>query len=107
MGTNATHLLAALIFLAMLAPAIAQPPPPKIECVDVDDETRDKVRAIILSALDEALKEQVKRLFTVWMVAEEAPGRARARQGTRLGIRSYITARTTILNTEWHCPKKE
>ena len=74
--------------------------------MDVDPETRDKVRAIVLTALDEALKEHVTRMYYVWMRDEaSSAGRLRARQGTRIGIQAYARARALILSTQWTCPK--
>ena len=88
--------------LVIAAPAAAQQSPLP-GCFKIDDETRDKVRALVLDALDEALKEHVKHMFVIWMRDEGQPARTRASHGTRLGIRAYLSARTTVLNADWIC----
>jgi hypothetical protein len=89
-----------VVLLAMLAsPAQAQ----QVECLEMSDEMADKVRAVMLNALDEALRDHVKHMFLVWMKDEGDAARARARHGTRLGVRSYIRVREVVLNTQWNC----
>jgi hypothetical protein len=83
------------------SPALAQSP--QFDCVALDAETKDKVRAIMLQALDQALQEQIVRMYTVWMRASEGPARLRAREGTRQGIIAYSKVRDSILHQDWDC----
>jgi hypothetical protein len=89
-----------LVLLSIPTQANAQ------DCLQMELETRDKVRAILLEALDEALKDHIKHLFLVWRSGDASAGQGRARQGTREGVKAYVRARETILRMEWACPLK-
>src|SRR5262245_35247855 len=98
------RLLAVVIAVLLLAFAFGyfesangEPAPRTSECVD--ETTREKVRALMLDALDEALKEHVKRLYEVLMKdATDRTQPARAANGTRQGIRAYLQGRSGALN---------
>jgi hypothetical protein len=88
-------------FIVASTSALAQSP--HFECVPLDNETKNKVQAIMLAALDQALQEQIVRMYTVWMRAADAQARARASEGTRQGIIAYGKVREAILNQQWDC----
>jgi hypothetical protein len=91
-----------LLLLALLATS-AQASAAQ-ECLQMELETRDKVRAILLDAIDEALKDHIKHLFLVWRSGNGSLGHGRASQGTRDGVRAYVRARESILKMQWACP---
>jgi hypothetical protein len=91
-----------LLLLVTFAPAHSQTL--SLDCAPMDDETKEKARAIVLEALDQALKEHVQHMFSVWMRDEGPPARERARHGARKGLRGYIQARAMVL--EWDCPSQ-
>lgn len=79
-----------------LAAETSQP----VTCVP-DDETREKIRAIMLDAMDEALKDHIVRLHEIWM-RDETGQPARAVNGARRGIRAYVGGRIQAL--KWNPP---
>jgi hypothetical protein len=89
--------LAALGSLGVLiasapAPAIAQV---KVECAD--EQTREKVRAIVLRGVDAALEGQVVKLFSIWMSDHRSPPK-HALAGMDIATNAYIRARANALN---------
>src|SRR5262245_45411885 len=71
----------------------------QVECMD--EPTRERIRAIMIDALDEALKDQIKHLFETWMKDERGqPGRAAT--GARQAIKAHQGARKSAL--EWMPP---
>lgn len=81
-----------------MASAEAQP----VLCTD--SVTKEKVRAILLEALDDALKQQVMHTFEVWM-KDDRDQPARARTGVMNAIRAYIGARKGAMQFEiMECP---
>lgn len=80
-----------------LLSAKSQTVPP---CV-ADEEARERIRGITLQALDEALEEQIKFLFMVWMKDDRGqPDRARV--GVSQAVRAHQHARK--LAEEWMPP---
>ena len=58
----------------------------------MDEPTRERLRAIMFEALDEALKDHIVHLFEVWMKDDRGqPDRARV--GVKQGIRAHQSAR--------------
>jgi len=101
--------LCALLLLTTAA-AAQKPPPstepeffrrplivmPKQTDLCMSNEDRDRVRALLYIAVDEALKDQVMHLFEVWMRDfKEQP--ERAAQGTRNAIYAYLRAREAVI----------
>ena len=71
-----------------LASASSQP----VQTCIADEEDRERIRAIAIKALDEALEEQIKYLFMVWMKDDRAqPDRARV--GVVAAIKAHQQAR--------------
>jgi hypothetical protein len=68
----------------------------------IDPENRERVRAIMLEALDEALKEHTKRLFDVWQKDPNSNQPRRAINGMQATIRAHVNSRTAALN--WNPP---
>lgn len=67
----------------------------------MDDETRDKVRGVMLDGLDNALRSHVERLFTVWMKVVDDPDQpARIRTGVQQAVHAWQKAREGVL--KWH-----
>jgi hypothetical protein len=69
--------------------------------VCTDAETAEKIRGVMLSAVDEALKQQVIHVFEVWM-KDDRDQPARARTGTRQAVKAYIGSRKGI--ADWQPP---
>ena len=79
-----------------LAGASSQPIPEEL-CV-ADEESKERIRGMVLESLDDALKEQFKHLFEVWMRDERGqPGRAKV--GVIGAIRAHQSARKNTI--EW------
>ena len=62
----------------------------------MDEETRERIRHILLTAIDEALQQKVEDLFRVWL-SDPTNQPARAREGTRNAIEAYLKARAGAL----------
>ena len=71
----------------------------KVDCAD--DETREKIRALILTGIDQALINQVAKLFEVWMREAGEPPK-RALTGADLATNAYLRARANSL--KWNPP---
>jgi hypothetical protein len=92
-----------IAMLVMLTPAAAQRMLGEIECVEMDTDTKVKVRTILLDALDQAFKDHVIHMYAVWMKDEGIDARLRARNGTRIGIKAYASVRELIIAQKWSC----
>jgi uncharacterized membrane protein YgcG len=67
----------------------------------MDEKTREQMRVVMIEALDEALKDHVKRVFEVWLRDDRGqPGRART--GVSQGLKAYLGARQGAL--DWAPP---
>jgi hypothetical protein len=67
----------------------------------MDESTRERMRAVMLDALDDALREHVKHVFEVWLKDERGQPE-RARTGVRQGIKAWLGAHRGAL--EWMPP---
>ena len=92
---NITGALIAILLLFSTA-ASAQV---KVDCAD--EETREKIRGLILTGIDHALIAQVVKLFDVWMREIENPPR-RAITGADAAVNAYLRARARAL--KWNPP---
>jgi hypothetical protein len=64
----------------------------------MDNETHDRVRALMLEGLDNALRSHIERLFTVWMkVVDDADQPARIRTGVQQSVHAWQVAREGVL----------
>ena len=78
-----------------LMSAESQPAPMTPLCV-LDDETKERLRGIMIEAIDEGLKEHIVDLYKVWMRDERGqPGRARV--GIEAAVRAHQAARKGAL----------
>lgn len=71
-----------------------------VGCVP-DEETKEKIRAIMMDAAETALKNHIVRMHEIWM-KDETGQPARARNGSRQGLKAYIAGRSFIL--KWNPP---
>jgi len=62
----------------------------------MDDDTRERIRRILLRAIDESLQQKIEDLFRVWL-SDPTGQPARARAGVRNAIEAYLKARTGAL----------
>lgn len=63
-----------------------------------DEATEQKIRDILHDALDDALKEHIKRTFEVWM-KDDTQQPERAARGIRGGVNAYIQSQKAL--TKW------
>ena len=83
------------LFDYMLASAESRPE------ICMDEQTREQIRAVMLEALDNSLKNHIEHVFEVWLKDDRGqPGRART--GVELGLRAYLGARRHTV--EWMPP---
>ena len=66
---------------------------PPQQCMDA--ESRDRIRAIILDGIDQALKQHAVRMYDNW-IKDPADQPARARRGLRNAVSAYLGARTDM-----------
>ena len=71
-----------------------------IACVE-DETTREKIRAIMLAATEEALKDHIIRLTDSWM-KDDTGQPQRAITGATRGIKAFIGSRSQAL--KWNPP---
>jgi hypothetical protein len=62
----------------------------------MDKETKEKVRELMLDAIDMALKDHIMHTFEIWM-RDESGQPARARKGVQNGVSAYIRSRAAVL----------
>lgn len=67
------------------------------QAICVDTDTRERLRALQLEAINEAYKDSVKHLFEVWM-RDPSGQPQRARVGITQATHAYIHARSASLN---------
>jgi hypothetical protein len=74
-------------------PPYASPPLPQAteECMMVDADTKEKVRALMLDAIDLAFKNHIEHTYEVWM-RDDAGQPGRAATGVRNGLIAYLRA---------------
>jgi len=67
----------------------------------MDEQTREQIKAVMLEALDDALKSHIETVFLIWLKDDRGqPGRART--GVQLGIKAYLAARKGV--ADWAPP---
>lgn len=90
------HKIALALPIAILA-AIwiigARSEPPEA-CMDM--QMREKVRALMLDAIDEALKDHTKHMYEVWMKDPNSQP-SRAITGMKAGITAYVNSRNAAM----------
>lgn len=98
LATGAIGMLVAMALIAIVS-AQSQSAPADV-CMDA--ETREKVRVILLDALDSGLKDRTMHVYEVWMKDNYDQPR-RAGVGARQAVIAYVDARTFILK-QWNPP---
>jgi hypothetical protein len=78
------------------APRSTLTPQQRLECFDIDPQTRERIRGIVLDAIDAALKERVMHVYDVWM-RDDTDQPARATVGLRQAIDAYLRSRASTL----------
>jgi len=68
----------------------------------MSDEVRERVRGIMIDAIDDALHDHIKTLFGVWMKDERGQP-ARAEIGARQAIRAHQLSRKSAV--DWNPPE--
>lgn len=71
-----------------------------IPCVD-DEQEREQIRAIMLDAVNEALKQHIIRMTDTWM-RDETDQPKRAINGATRGIKAFVGSRRQAL--KWNPP---
>lgn len=85
-----------VLALLLVQSDATEPPEP---CMD--DESRERVRGLIIDAIDTALKNQVQKVFEIWM-KDPADQPRRAKIGMHDGIDAYVRSRAQALR--WNPP---
>lgn len=67
-----------------------------VAVVCTDEATIEKIRAVMLEALDEALKNHIVRTFEVWL-KDDTRQPERAAVGVRNGVNAYVHARKVAI----------
>lgn len=81
---------------------LAEAQPSNEPALCMNTEMREKIREIMLIALDEALKDHIVNVFTIWLRDETGqPGRAR--QGVKQGVAAYVRSRDSM--QKWDPPQ--
>lgn len=62
----------------------------------MDQASREKVRALMLDAIDDALRDHTKHMYEVWM-KDPYSQPSRAITGMRAGIMAYVNSRNAAL----------
>ena len=90
------------VLLILFMGAVPGPAPSKEVALCSDEpHINDQVNKIAFEALDNALRDQIQRLFSTWM-SDNSGQPARAAVGVRNAAFAYVHARTAIL--EWNIP---
>lgn len=64
-----------------------------------NEELQNKMRALMLGGLDEALRDRAQTLFEIWM-KDETRQPERAATGLSYGVNAYVRARVSIEHWE-------
>jgi hypothetical protein len=94
----------AVIFIGLVTVAVRSETTNQEPCMDA--ESRERVRGLVLDAIDEGLKNQVVKVFDVWM-KDSSDQPKRAIVGMHSGISAYVRSRADAL--KWApplCPGK-
>jgi hypothetical protein len=93
--TVAPALILITAMIVVSRPAWSELAKAKTDCIPIDVTARQKVKQILSEGLDEALKEQLKHVFEVWMKDERGQP-DRAAFGVRQAIRAYLKSRVGL-----------
>jgi Flp pilus assembly protein TadB len=68
----------------------------------MSSEATDRVRVLMLEAVDQAFKDHVMHLFDIWLKDSHAEP-VRAQKGIRLGVSAYARSRESALRWQPPC----
>jgi hypothetical protein len=98
-----TILIASVVMIAVGSAALAQKsfrtappsyaPVPQAaeECLNMTSDSKEKIRGLMLAAIDDAFKSHVEHTYEIWMKDDTGqPGRAA--HGVRNGLIAYLRA---------------
>lgn len=88
------------IVLSYILVSLAHDAQSKVD-VCVTSEQRDHIREVMLKAVDNALDNQIDKLFANWVLDNTGQPK-RAQVGTNNAIRAFIVARAAVLNWDPH-----
>jgi len=63
--------------------------------VCMDEETRERLKGVMMEALDNSLKNHIEHVFEVWLRDSRAQPE-RARTGVQQGVKAYLQARRGV-----------
>jgi hypothetical protein len=73
---------------------------PSQQCMS--SEATDRVRVLMLEAVEQAFKDHIMHLFDIWL-KDNAAEPVRARKGIRLGVSAYARSRESALRWQPPC----
>lgn len=84
---------AALAQKPIRAPQFSPPALPQAteECMNMDPDLKEKIRSLMLTAIDDAFRNHVEHVYEVWMKDDQGQP-ARAATGVRNGLIAYLRA---------------
>ena len=91
--------LASILLVMVLGVTFAQQTDTVEPCMD--DESRERVRNLMIDGIDTALKSHVQRVFDIWMKDPSGQPK-RAKIGMHEGISAYVRSRAEAL--KWSPP---
>jgi hypothetical protein len=68
----------------------------------MSSEATDRVRVLMLEAVEQAFKDHIMHLFGIWL-KDRAAEPVRAREGIRLGVSAYARSRESALRWQPSC----
>jgi hypothetical protein len=86
--------------LLLVLPRATGAPAARSRCMD--ETSTEKVRVLVLVALDQALQAHFLRLFDVWMKDGDNRQPDRIRNGLRLSVAAYLASRDYV--QQWSPP---
>jgi hypothetical protein len=90
-----------LAFLTLLAALIATGAHAQIRVPCADSQMQEKVRAVILEGIDQALMNQTAKVFEIWM-RDQSNQPKRALTGMDVAVSAYIRSRENAM--QWRPP---
>lgn len=85
-----------VLILLLSSSATSAPDGGKLRCMDA--ETRDRLRGLILAALDKGMQMHFENLFDVWMKDGDRGQPMRIANGLRIGVNAYTVSRGYLQN---------
>jgi hypothetical protein len=83
-----------VLMLAVLWLIGAHSASPDVPCMD--EQTREKIRALMLAGTEDAFKDHTKHMFEIWM-KDQSDQPARAITGMKVAIHAFVNTRNAAL----------